>query len=130
MGRDPEYIDHSVDFTHDFMGAVAAVKSYNPWLRLFKATRLTEARRLRDRTQCAISYFGPIIEQRLQTEQKPDDVLQWQINLNQSSAHPEDFAALSKRVLTLTFASIHTTPSMVTNALFSLSPRSPNTLSH
>lgn len=118
--RDPEFIDHSINFTNDFMAAVFAVKHCNPWLRLFKGRRLPEIQRLKKRTRRATKFFEPIILQRLKGEQKADDMLQWMLDRSQSSGRPDDIEGHVRRQLTITFAAIHTTSMTATNILYTL----------
>ena len=40
--RDPEYLDHAVNFTNERTSAAFAVKNYSSWLRPFNASRLLE----------------------------------------------------------------------------------------
>lgn len=120
MCRDPEYLDHAVNFTNETTYAAFAVKKCNRWLRPFKASRLPEVQQLRDRHERITKLFEPIIRQRQESDQKADDMLQWMLDRTKSSGASMDISALIRQQLTLTVAAIHTTSMSATNALLTL----------
>ncbi|PVH98924.1 cytochrome P450 monooxygenase-like protein [Periconia macrospinosa] len=114
--RNPEYIEHSINFTRELMDAANAIKRMSPWMRPFRAGRLPELQRLRSRRERVSEFLRPIIQERNQAGSKPDDMMQWVMGRDTSA----DFDTLVSGHLLLTFGAIHTTTAMVTNAMFTL----------
>lgn len=122
--RTEEYIEAAINYTKDIMGAARAITELKPWQRVFKATSLPAVKALYQREESASKYMRPIIEQRLKAEkedpdyQKPDDLLQWLLDGGQNKYGQQGIQELAAIQLGLTFAAIHTTTTLATNAFY------------
>ncbi|KAJ3525850.1 hypothetical protein NM208_g6990 [Fusarium decemcellulare] len=124
--RSEEYIDHTINYTRDVMFGAQAVGKMNQWLRPFRASSLPEIQRLNNRLAKAADFFTPIVLQRLEGAkqsgwEKPDDLLQWLIDMQAAKYGDITTNELSKRQLDISFAAIHTTNSVALNAIYTLS---------
>jgi len=118
--RSEAYLDASINYTLDVMGAQRAVERMRPWLRPFLASRLPEVKNLDKRIEGAVKFISPVVEARKAialdpTAEKPDDLLQWLVNA-QSKFPDKNSQNLARVQLGLSFAAIHTTSLTATNA--------------
>lgn len=118
--RNPEYLDHAVNFTTDLNDAVFAIKRCNSWLRPFMESRLPEMKRFNDRIRRATEFFTPIILSRMKPENKSDDMMQWMLDYSMSTGKGNTMHEHVRRQLDVTFAAIHTTTTTVINCLYTL----------
>lgn len=114
LSKSEEYIEHAINYAMDVMNGALAVNSLKPWLRPFKASRLPEVRRLHSRVEKAGEFFTPIVADRKQQAkdpgwQKPDDLLQWLIDVQEAKYGETTPQALAKNQLDVAFAAVHTT---------------------
>ena len=87
--RDKDYLDAGLNFTMDMITAREEISQMSPWKRPFLAPRLKSVQQLKKRREQAKALLEPIVRARQEAEkkggpdyQKPDDVLQWLINLS------------------------------------------------
>lgn len=122
--RSEEYIEAAINYTKDVMTAQRAVTELKPWQRYFKAASLPAVKALQHREKSATNYIRPIVEQRQKAEkedpdyQKPDDLLQWVLDDGQNKFGEQGGEQLASIQLGLTFAAIHTTTMVATNAFY------------
>lgn len=102
--------------------AIQAVGFITPWLRPFLASRAPQVKKLHRRFQQADDFLRPVVTGRRQTahgnrdeKDKPNDMLQWLMDSQDKFGQQSD-RAISKYQLSLTFAAIHTTTAVLTNA--------------
>ncbi|KAF2994605.1 hypothetical protein E8E13_002676 [Curvularia kusanoi] len=114
--RNPEYIDHAINFTKEMTASGEAIKKLKPWVRPFLSSRLPEVQKVQQRREAVSKFFAPIIKERLESQEKHDDMMQWMMARDPSA----DLATRVVQQLGLTFAAIHTTSIMATNVLYSL----------
>lgn len=118
--RSEAYLDASINYTMDVMGAQRAVDGMRPWLRPFLASRLPQVQNLEKRIDEAFKFISPVVEARKAAargpmDEKPDDMLQWLIDA-QSKFPDKNSQNLAKVQMGLSFAAIHTTTLTATNA--------------
>lgn len=114
LSKSEKYIENAINYAMDVMKGALAVNSLKPWLRPFKASRLPEVRRLRGRVEKAGEFFTPIVAKRKQQAkdpgwEKPDDLLQWLIDVQEAKYGETTPQALAKNQLDVAFAAVHTT---------------------
>lgn len=120
LGRSEEYMDHTINYTLDVMYAAHAVGRMKQWLRPLRASSVPEIKRLNRRIRIAEDFFTPVIRKRIEGAkqpewEKPDDVLQWLIDMQDAKYGDITARELSKRQLDISFAAIHTTNGVALN---------------
>lgn len=114
LSRSNEYIEHAINYALDVINGIQAVSQLKPWLRPLKAPRLPQIRRLNDRVRQAGEFFTPVVATRKDKAkdpawEKPDDLLQWLIDVQEAQFGQITPQALAKYQLDVAFAAIHTT---------------------
>ncbi|UPK91460.1 hypothetical protein LCI18_002395 [Fusarium solani-melongenae] len=125
LGRSEEYMDHTVNYTMDVMYGAHAVGRMKQWLRPLRASSVPEIKRLNRRLQIAEDFFTPVIQKRIEGAkqsawEKPDDLLQWLIDMQDAKYGDTTARELSKRQLDISFAAIHTTNGVALNTMYTL----------
>ncbi|KAK3321804.1 cytochrome P450 [Apodospora peruviana] len=118
-----EYLDAAINYTIELMDLRTAVEALPPWIRPFKANRLPEAKKLRQRVQQADAFLRPIIRARLSNQNaqdKPNDMLQWLIDDQIKFGLDCSTEKMARLQLGISFAAIHTTTMTTTNAFYNL----------
>ncbi|KAL5611278.1 hypothetical protein FOBRF1_007395 [Fusarium oxysporum] len=123
--RSEEYLDHTINYTRDVMFGAHAVGQINQWLRPFRASNLPEIQQLNHRLKAAADFFTPVVLGRIEGSKhsawdKPDDLLQWLIDMQAAKYGDITASELSKKQLDISFAAIHTTNGMALNAIYTL----------
>lgn len=103
------------------MTAVHAVTQLPPWQRRFRGRSLPQVKSLSQRQKAAQAFLEPIIVSRKNDAknpdyQAPDDMLQWLIDGGQDKFGQQGDSRLAGIQLALSFAAIHTTTAVTTNA--------------
>jgi hypothetical protein len=98
-----------------------AVGQINQWLRPFRASNLPEIQQLNHRLKAAADFFTPVVLGRIEGSKhsawdKPDDLLQWLIDMQAAKYGDITANELSKKQLDISFAAIHTTNGVALNA--------------
>ncbi|PNP79956.1 hypothetical protein FNYG_06653 [Fusarium nygamai] len=122
--RSEQYLDASINYTMEVMGAQRAVQNMRPWLRPFRAQSLPEVQKLYQRIAEAEAFLEPVVKRRTDvmndpSYEKPDDFLQWLID-GKDKFPDKNSQHLAKVQLGLTFAAVHTTTLTATNAFYDL----------
>ncbi|KAK4169799.1 putative cytochrome P450 E-class, group IV [Cladorrhinum sp. PSN259] len=123
VARTEEYIDAAINYTVEVMNARRVVDRMRPWLRPFLAWRLPEVKKLDERLANADRLLQPLVAQRRnlkETDQKPEDMLQWILNGQGGKYRSYTTAELARLQLGLSFAAIHTTTLTSTNVFYNL----------
>jgi hypothetical protein len=118
--NEPDYLESSVAYTFDLIGAQHAIKQLRPFLKPILASRLPEVKLLRERERKITGVLAPEVERRREAEkndpncQKPDDLLQWLLNRTKGTSE-DTVENIVKLQLAVIFAAIHTTTMTVTH---------------
>ncbi|KAI0072121.1 cytochrome P450 [Panus rudis PR-1116 ss-1] len=121
--RDPDYTELCIKFTVDVAKAAIVLNIFPKVLRPLAAKLFTSAP---SSIQRGNAHLVPIIHERYKIleeygpawEGKPNDMLSWL--MDSAEGEEKEAQALALRVLSLNFASIHTTSMSATHALFHL----------
>lgn len=118
--RDERYLDMAINYTIDLVTAAYIVAMIPQWLRPVIAPFIPHIKRVHKRIDEAMAVLQPVIAARQEAAkdpdaEKPDDMLQWIMD-NQSAAGQQDTKELAKIQLGTSFAAIHTTTLVTTNA--------------
>ncbi|KAF8665785.1 hypothetical protein AX16_000232 [Volvariella volvacea WC 439] len=124
--RDPDYRRLNEQFTVDVVTTGQILAQLPPILRPIFGRLLTNVEKS---IQRAIGHLGPMIQERLDMEEKygadrperPNDLISWLLDYAQG--YQRTVRDLVIRVLATNFAAIHTTSMGFTNALFDLAAR-------
>lgn len=111
------YLDAAINYTIDLMTAVYTIQYLPVWLRPIVGRYLAPVKKLQRRINEADNILRPVVAaRRAQAEEpgfkKPDDMLQWIMDSKEGLTDKE----LARAQLDVTFAAIHTTTMMATNA--------------
>ncbi|OBZ73117.1 Ent-kaurene oxidase [Grifola frondosa] len=121
--RDPDYCSMTQQFAAGVMKSAAIINLFPDFLKPIVGTNLHKAPASRKH---AMRHLAPIIAQRRRSMaeygddwvDKPNDLLQWLMEAAEGEERKSE--ALVLRILTLNFASIHTTSITFTHALYHL----------
>ncbi|KAH8092525.1 cytochrome P450 [Cristinia sonorae] len=121
--RDPDYRELNIEFTVDVVKAAATINLFPHFLRPLAGRVLTP---VPSKIRRAERHLRPIIEQRYKMmeelgpdyEGKPNDMLSWL--MDEAVGEEKDVSALTRRILTVNFAAIHTSSMSFTHALYQL----------
>ena len=129
--RNKDYLENAKGFAQDIMTGVAMLSFVPKQLKSFVAPLLTFPNRRH--YNGTAKYTLPLIKERLELMhrkardpsfdwQEPNDYISWHINLAraENNARELDPVLISRRLLPINFAAIHTTVFTVTNALFDI----------
>ncbi|KZT39039.1 cytochrome P450 [Sistotremastrum suecicum HHB10207 ss-3] len=121
--RNQEYLDLNIKFARGVMLSASLIGLFPEFLKPHVAQLFGQ---LDKQTAAALKHTRPLIEERLQmmsekgvdSEEMPDDLLSWCMD----AADGDDLTPemLTRRLLTINFASINTTAMSFTHALFFL----------
>ncbi|THH27901.1 hypothetical protein EUX98_g6286 [Antrodiella citrinella] len=120
-GRNPEYIALNVNFASSVMIGATMLRFFPVFLRPFAALFVTNVSQTLEKT---IKHLEGPIKDRLRMEKeygkewpgKPNDLLSWL--MDEAKGEEREIHALVLRVLTLNFASIHTSSMSLTHAVY------------
>ncbi|TFK45956.1 cytochrome P450 [Heliocybe sulcata] len=121
--RDPDYIELNTRFTLDVVLGSAVINLFPTFLKPLAGRLLTN---LNKSIQRGINHLKPIIEERrkqrheygIDYEGKPNDMLSWL--MDEADATESTIENLTRRILTVNFAAIHTSSTSFTEALYNL----------
>ncbi|KAI0072328.1 cytochrome P450 [Panus rudis PR-1116 ss-1] len=121
--RDPDYMALNIEFTVGVMKGAFVINMFPEFLRPLAARLLTNVPANISR---GVKHLGPIIHERMRLEElygkdydgKPNDLLSW--FMDEAKGEERSIRALVLRILTINFASIHTTSMSFTHALYHL----------
>ncbi|KAK7678985.1 hypothetical protein QCA50_017928 [Cerrena zonata] len=121
--RDPEYCALNIEFAVSVAKSAFFINMFPQFLRPLAARLLTNVPK---NIESGVQHLGPIIKQRLKMreqygkdwEGKPNDLLMW--FMDEAEGEEKAIRSLVLRILTVNFASIHTTSMSFTHALFRL----------
>ncbi|KAK5127729.1 hypothetical protein LTR08_004229 [Meristemomyces frigidus] len=129
--RNEEYLENAKGFAQDIMSGVAMLGFVPKALKPLVVPLLTFPNRRHYRGTA--KYTLPLIKERLELMdrkaqdpsldwQEPNDYITWHINLAraENNARELDPILISRRLLPINFAAIHTTVFTITNALFDI----------
>ncbi|KZT20329.1 cytochrome P450 [Neolentinus lepideus HHB14362 ss-1] len=124
--RDPAYIKLNTSFTLDVVFGAVIINLFPDFLRPLAGRLFTN---LDKSIQRGINHLKPIIEERrkqrqeygLDYEGKPNDMLSW--FMDEADANESTIENLTRRILTVNFAAIHTSSTSFTQALYNLASR-------
>ncbi|KAJ7577379.1 cytochrome P450 [Mycena floridula] len=124
-GRNLDFIALNIDFTLDAVKASTIINLFPSFLQPVAAKFLTN---MASSTRRAVKHLGPIIQQRFDMEEqygldwpgKPNDLLTWLIQDANERPERKTIENLTRRILTINFAAIHTTSMTFTSALYFL----------
>ncbi|KAL4755995.1 cytochrome P450 [Aspergillus foveolatus] len=126
--RDEQWLQISIDYTKDIFMTIGLLRPIPGFLHPIVGRILPSSRRLnRQLAYINQEFLGPIIERRREFEaqqgssyQKPDDFLQWMMELakNETESQPHN---LAQRLLGITsMAVVHTSAMALTHGLYDL----------
>lgn len=124
--RSEEYLDMSINYTLEVIGATMAISAVPAAERPAKAAALAEVQNLQRRRAQTLAFLKPLIESRRKAAaedpdwQKPDDMMQWVLDDGQKKYGEQSADELAEIQLGLTFAAIHTTTTVTTNAFYTI----------
>ncbi|KAI1387289.1 cytochrome P450 [Hypoxylon trugodes] len=120
--RSEEYIQASIGYTLDFIGAVENLKKWHRRWRWFGRYFTPEVDKLFSDRKKAHNFLRPIIEQRRAAmkagREMPDDALQWMLNSVDKFGLTD--ADLAETQLGMSLAAIHTTTLTLTLIIYDL----------
>ncbi|EPQ50638.1 cytochrome P450 [Gloeophyllum trabeum ATCC 11539] len=124
--RDPDYIQLNTSFTLDVVAGAAIINMFPDFLKPIAGRLLTN---ISKSVQRGINHLRPIIEERRRNlneygpdyEGKPNDMLSWLMRA--ADATEGTVENLTRRILTVNFAAIHTSSTSFTQALYNLATR-------
>ncbi|KAJ0119705.1 cytochrome P450 monooxygenase [Diaporthe amygdali] len=107
LSRSNEYIEHAINYALDVINGTQAI------------------RRLNDRVRQAGEFFTPVVATRKEKAkdpawEKPDDLLQWLIDVQEAQFGQITPQALAKYQLDVAFAAIHTTTAVALSTFYTL----------
>ncbi|QLI65442.1 Cytochrome P450 monooxygenase ATR2 [Metarhizium brunneum] len=120
-----EYIDNAINFTTDFMMAVASVAFLPVWLRPILSPIMPLVRALHRRIQSEKKLMYPVVLSRRElgatvgSSMKPDDLLEWLIDNTAGAGDEDDMSIIHKQMVT-SFAAVHTSSQTMTNMFYTL----------
>ncbi|KAJ7574537.1 cytochrome P450 [Mycena floridula] len=123
--RNPDFLALNIGFTMDVVKASTIINLFPGFLQPVAAKFLTN---VPSSTRRAVKHLGPIIQERFDMEEqygpdwpgKPNDLLTWLIQDANERPERRTIENLSRRILTINFAAIHTTSMTFTFALYFL----------
>lgn len=127
LWHEEEYIDNAINFTTDFMMAVASVAFLPVWLRPILSPIMPLVRALHRRIQREKKLMYPVVLSRRELgatmgpSMKPDDLLEWLIDNTAGTGDEDDMSIIHKQMVT-SFAAVHTSSQTMTNTLVFLGP--------
>ncbi|KAI5891180.1 cytochrome P450 [Schizophyllum commune H4-8] len=112
--RDERFTNLCVGYSEEVVKVAAVLNMLPVWLKPFAARCFGIRRYHRE----AATLLKPLIEERRAAQEgtKRNDILQWLVD--RASAEESDTESLARRVLTLSFAALHTTTLTFTHALY------------
>ncbi|KAI0828877.1 cytochrome P450 [Trametes gibbosa] len=121
--RNQEYLDLSISFTIDIVKDKTLIKLFPKFLRPWVGTVMSSVQRTLHK---AIPHLKPTIDARREMMEKygddwsdkPNDLLQWIMDVARTRNFTDE--AISRRVMIVCFAAIHTSSNSVTHALYHL----------
>ncbi|KAB2573491.1 Cytochrome P450 monooxygenase paxP [Lasiodiplodia theobromae] len=129
LNRNEQWLDATIDFTHDVYIGGSKLRKWNYLLRPIVARFLVpEIRKVWKHQETARHFLVPIMEERSAAQKrpgykKPNDLIQWLMDNAAKETKPTSFARLAELQLLASFAAIHTTSLTCTHVLFDLAAR-------
>ncbi|KAL1637022.1 hypothetical protein SLS58_009461 [Diplodia intermedia] len=120
VSRSEDWLNTATGYTLDVFHVSTALRAYPPFARPFIAPFLSSTKRVQDHIQTAESCLAHLFEERLKYpgEKMSLDMIQW---LSDSARGADrDPKVLTRKVLFLTLAAVHTSTMSATHALFDL----------
>ncbi|KAI0425479.1 cytochrome P450 [Xylaria sp. FL1042] len=119
--RNAEWLETCIGYTLDVFHVSTALRPYPDFIRPFIAPWLQCTKRLNRRLRTANKYIIPIVLDRLENESLSNrhcDLIQWMLEIShRQDRNPE---ILTKKIMFLTLAAIHTSTMSITHVLFDL----------
>ncbi|KAI1423459.1 cytochrome P450 [Xylaria sp. FL1777] len=123
--RHPKWIETSIGYTRDVFRVSTALQAYPEFVRPLVVRWLDCTKQLDERLRTAELFLNPIFAGRLterlqkQTNDKANhDLIQWMVDA--CCGEDSDPSVLTRKIMFLTLAAIHTTTMSVTHAIFDL----------
>ncbi|KAL0262789.1 hypothetical protein SLS55_001762 [Diplodia seriata] len=120
VSRSEEWLNTATGYTLDVFHVSTALRAYPPFARPFIAPFLSSTKRVQDHIQTAERCLAHLFEERLKYpgEKMSLDMIQW---LSDSARGADrDPKVLTRKMLFLTLAAVHTSTMSATHALFDL----------
>ncbi|KAI6040001.1 cytochrome P450 [Pisolithus marmoratus] len=119
--RDPDWLDFNINLPRAVVTEATTLRFFPNFMVPLVAKFVTN---LSGRTSRGVTFLGPVIRERLQhmgeegTDwyNKPNDFLQWWLD----TSHETCLTMLTRRIVSLNFAAIHTTSNTFSQALLNL----------
>ncbi|KAJ7577969.1 cytochrome P450 [Mycena floridula] len=126
LARDNGYLDLNIEFARHVIVGASIINRFPTFLMPVVAQLFTNAPA---KVRKGIKYLGPLIQERLDQEEKhgrlwsgrPNDMLSWLLDIA-----PEDernVTSMTRRIMSINFAAIHTTSMTFASALYALAAR-------
>ncbi|KAI6131899.1 cytochrome P450 [Pisolithus thermaeus] len=119
--RDPDWLDFNINVPHAVVNEARTLRLLPNFMVPLVAKFVTN---LSERTRRGATFLGPVFRERLQHMKaestdwcdKPNDFLQWWLDTSQETC----LTMLTRRIVSLNFAAIHTTSGTLSEALLNL----------
>ncbi|KAI6103577.1 cytochrome P450 [Pisolithus sp. B1] len=119
--RDPDWLDFNINVPHAVVNEARTLRLFPNFMVPLVAKFVTN---LSERTSRGATFLGPVIKERLRHMEaegtdwcdKPNDFLQWWLDTSQETC----LTMLTRRIVSLNFAAIHTTSGTLSEALLNL----------
>ncbi|OJD36446.1 cytochrome p450 [Diplodia corticola] len=120
VSRSEEWLNTATGYTLDVFHVSTGLRAYPPFIRPFVAPFLSSTARVKRHIRTAEKCLVPLFEKRLQSsgEDKSLDMVQWLTDSARGS--DRDAKVLTRKMLFLTLAAVHTSTMSATHALFDL----------
>ncbi|KAJ7574536.1 cytochrome P450 [Mycena floridula] len=123
--RNADFVDLNISYTIDVVKAAMTINLFPKFLQPAAAKLLTN---MAPAIRRAVKHLEPIIQHRLDMEEqygedwpgKPNDMLTWLIHDANERPERKTIEQLTRRILAVNFAAIHTTSMLFTSALYAL----------
>ncbi|KAK1468064.1 cytochrome P450 [Colletotrichum cuscutae] len=121
LSHNREWVQSSIDFAIDgFIGA-QKLKRYPEFLKPLAARFIPEIAKIAGHYAAAEAAAIPLLESRLSTEDKAEDLLYWMAE--QAKGEERDMAFLASILLKISFAAIHTSAAAPAQLIYDLCER-------
>lgn len=121
LSHNREWVQSSIDFAIDgFIGA-QQLKRYPEFLKPFAARFIPEIAKIAGHYAAAEAAAIPLLESRLRTGDKAEDLLYWMAE--QAKGEERDMAFLASILLKVSFAAIHTSAAAPAQLIYDLCER-------
>lgn len=119
LNRNEEYLSSALNFAVEGFNVIPAMRRYPIWLRPLAQYFVPECKRPLASINTMKRLLAPIIASRLESPQKPNDMLTW-IMENSPSGRDNDLTWQAMYQLQIATAAMHTTSNTMTHIFFDL----------